>query len=518
MADRYRRMDDFIKYFRDILVQNPEKEFDDASLYNAVYAELVRIGVDRSNRSIDYSSKDNNIFGRLQSYFSGRRNTDCFIDPSWSYFLQFQNRKDEFYNHKDAIKIYIPQSSQYIERSARLLFDFLDKSDIAHISKIGKHERFDNIVVRVYNQQDADKILNYVSGEKQIQKGLIEVNPFAFSHNGIALACDRDDSYNCTIAHLMCVYYREKIANNALDTVGLNDFVYFAEQYYTHHFVNYEDLGEVVTDFNLEGCEANNIVNNKKICNIGNILHLYLCGLDQRFGLKDYYNQFLIRDNESNMISNAMAAGKKRSQSHDSMGSDYVGTIDSILLESVELFKSKYGYPTEMALDVVKKYLDEGNIRLITRDQGMRDRYYKSDFFNKMHKLLSISGKTIDEYYKEKRDAMSVRALNDAIFETYYKYENRYEQGFESHDGYAQAAMALFNYIQSKRVDWFTRDNNARECLAKYSDSDTAVREVYKNASGRVRPETSELYDYCAQYVTNIVNNRRKEHSNNFKL
>ena len=517
MANRFEQMNNYIRYIADILEQNPQMNLDDKGMYAFLYSELTKLG-SPNNKKVDFAAEDNNVFDRLLTYFKGRRNLLCFRDPKWSYFLQFTN-KDELLHEGDAIKIYIPQKSAYVERSVRALFDFLDNANIAHYSKLARTERFDDITVRVTNRVDAKKVLDFVSGNKQIQSGLIAPNPFAFQENNIALACDRDNSYNSTMANLLCAYFREKSIDKSYSSCNLDDFVYFTEKYYHHHFVNLNDIGEVVADFDLKDAENNTVANNKRITTIGNILHLFLSGIKQGFTIDDYYRQFEIRANEGHILDLANCIGLRRYSSDNPNVGDYIGAIDSLLLDSVDLFKKKYNYNDEQALGIIKDFLEDGRVERITRDDDTRGKYVRSNFYSKIPRILKLSNTDLDTYYYQKKNIRAVKSLKDAIYETYSKYESRYEEGFGQKDGLAQASSAIFSYVTANRADWFTRDNNARANLLKYSSKVVALNELEKAKGSSIDVSNiDELYDVCYTYAKEVVNSRRKEHSSSIRM
>ena len=514
MNDRFFRMNEFLKHASTIVKENPNLDIDTKKFSNILYHELTKL--DSNDNETDFSK--NKMFDRLLSYFSDRRNINAFIDPSWDYFLQFQNKIEEAYNNKDAIKIYIPQRSASIERSARLLFDFLDKLNIAHISKISKRERMDDIVVIVYNQIDADKVLNFVSGNSQIQHGLIKPNPFSYSVNNISLAFDRDNSYNQIIVDMISTYLRHLKANNHLEMASFEDFVNYATKYYIHHFTNLKDIGEVITDFHLEGCEINNTFNNKKIVCIGNVLHLFIRGLQPDFKLEEFYKSFNYVNNESHIISAASEIERNRNGLENLKSSNHLGAIDSLLLEGIDTIKDKHRTTDMEAVNIISDYMDTNNINLITRDNDIRNKFIKANMRAKLTRLLSINQCSLMDYYKAKYKSRKKNALDDAIFETYSKYEIRYEDGFSEVDGVSQATGALFEYVSKGNPGMFTRDNNGRNNLIKYSDPNVALSELDLVKFEDVQDNSFDEYNRCNDYVKKVIKERRQEQSKVFRL
>ena len=199
ISNRYKRMDDFIQRWKQIALENPNVSFDDVAIQNAIYSDLVRIGVSDSERKHDLSHEG--VFQRWVDDFASVSNIDVFVADDWQYFCQFINRKSEVVGpEREAIKVYIPLDRMHVENGAKMIFSFLAKNNIAHASKVGKNIRFDDIVVRLSSEEDARQLLNFVDSVPYLKEGMLEPNPFAFNNQSIALVCDRKLSYNSTIS------------------------------------------------------------------------------------------------------------------------------------------------------------------------------------------------------------------------------------------------------------------------------------------------------------------------------
>ena len=117
-----------------------------------------------------------------------------------------------------------------------MLFDFISVNNISHVSKIGKRIRFDDIVIRVADESDARMILDFVKNNRYMQEGLLKPNPFAFSKDGIALACDGNISYNNVISLLINNYIVDKKGKD-LNAIGFEDFYNFVIDIYINIFI-----------------------------------------------------------------------------------------------------------------------------------------------------------------------------------------------------------------------------------------------------------------------------------------
>jgi len=506
MSDRLTRINSFIRHASTLAKENPNIDLDSIRWKQILYHELVTLGID--NKETDL--KDNKTFDRLLSYFEDRRNIKVHHDPINEYYLELDNKIEEFYNNKDAIKIFIPQKSANLERSARLIFDYLDKMNIAHTSVIARKERNDNIIIEVFNQNDADKIINAFGEHNQIKTGLIEANPFCYSCNNIALAFDRDSSYNAIITHMISTYLRYLRDNNKYDNASALDFINYCNAYYIHHFTNLRDIGEVVADFQLFGKEINNTFNNKAIVNVGNVLHLFLRGLQNDFSLEEYYRSFNIVNNEAFIISTANEVERARTGLEDLKSSNHLGSIDALLLESVDLFKKKYKCDNAVALQIIKNYMESNDPHYITSENDMRNRFIKSGIKEKLKRILNINNCSLEEYYILKERARSRSVLEEAIFETYSKFEKKYKEGLFTYGGKAQAIDALYDFVSTGNPNRFVRDNNARNNLI-YTNKDRTLNEL-----SEIKDE--DIKNRCSIYVDKVIKERSKEDAKVYRL
>ena len=219
MNNRNRQIDEFLKYFRDIALQNPGYRFSKEN----IYSELTNLGLPRSEKKL----RIDNLFSRWVQHFKNDSNCNVFVSQNWRYFCQFVSKDGLAKQAREHLKIYIPLDSLHIENGAKEIFEFLSKENISHLSKIGSHVRFDDIVVRLIEPKDVAKLVNFINNNKYIQEGLLPANPFAYSINGIAMAVDGYLSFNSTVASLVQFYINNKIDKGILNTVGVEDFYQF---------------------------------------------------------------------------------------------------------------------------------------------------------------------------------------------------------------------------------------------------------------------------------------------------
>lgn len=384
MNDKRRRIDEFLKYLSNIALQNSGFHFN----YSIIYHELVKLGVpvEQKNKRID------EFFSNWILHFQNDRNCDVFVDDDWKYFCQFISKDNLASSAMEHLKIYVPLDKGHIERGSKEIFEFLSSNKISHISKIGSDIRFDDIVIRLVNPNDVIKLTNFINNNKYIQEGLLQPNPFLYNFNGIPMAVDGELSFNSTVATLIKIYLNNKIDNNDLNTVGVEDFYQFVQYYYISSFSNEQGLKNLSRDFtNNEYCD------NLKLVNYKNVFELILKYKKENFGLDDYFKHYyectdnlIMADKEKQIIDLKM-------QSINNIHSDSVEKSVIIMIKDIlETMGQKYN--ANYAFDVLIEYVKTGYSNYLTRTNGLRDRIENSNFRTNLIKMLNERGVGIFEY------------------------------------------------------------------------------------------------------------------------
>ena len=388
---RYKRIDEFLKRWAKIAKSNPNIEFNTKSMKNAIYNELIRLGVDEKEKSVNlrdtkspqkfscnhyysYIVNPDSAFNNWLQHFDKNNNIDVFVSPNWSYFCQFVSKDKTASIAKDHIKVYIPLDAKHIEEGAKQIFDFLSNNNIPHLSKIGKNIRFDDIVIRLVNKEDADKLINFVNNNKYIQNGLIEANPFAFNYNGIALACDGNLSYNDTIAGLIDMYIGQKKRENALNTVGLRNFYSYLINVYQKQFIEHK-IDFITREFEI------NPNDRETLNNYENVIRLVVNSQNPTFT----YDKFIEHYEK--------CSGKENKKEID------IDSINNMLIETVNTMSERFN-SLEDALINVEVYVQTGQKNLLTRQKGLRDKVTNSNFRESIRELLKIKKISFRDYYK----------------------------------------------------------------------------------------------------------------------
>ena len=383
MSNKYNQIDSFLKIFRDIALENPQISFLSNDAKDMIYGQLIRLNVSKEDRRYDVSNE--HFYDWIKRY-QNVENINCFIDPDWSYFCQFQNG---YWSTNEHIKVYIPLDSKHIKEGANLIFDFLAKNNVTHISKIGKKIRFDDIVIRLTNEQDARNLIEFVKQNSYINEGLILPNPFAYNKDGLALACDGEISYNSTIARCISIYIHEKKQIQRLNEVSVNDFYNFLINYYNKVFITENNYEKIIKDFKLN--EYNEYLD-LEIKNYKQVLALIIKSASPDFGYEDYvkhFNDCLNNDDKRKTNEFGMGLAKEYSEKNNI-------NLDNLVLELVWVMSNKYGNST--AINSIKDYLNTGIPNRITRDNNLRKRVIDCNLKDYINKYLNENHLTFEVY------------------------------------------------------------------------------------------------------------------------
>ena len=495
-------MNSFLLMVRDFIKENPqlsEKESNDL-----IYKLLTNYGVYRDDLSRDFT--DDGTFNRLLYFFKDRPHLRSFISSKNNYFCQFVNDKNQFKDTAEAIKIYVPQDANHLEYSAKLIFDFLDRNDFCHVSKIARRVRFDNIVIRMKDKNEATQLLNFVQNNNYIQEGLIKPNPFAFNHNNIAMACDRNMSYNCTVSSLINLYMKNLKDNNALDRASIEDYVKFVTVYYRYHFVNYNDIGDTITDFDIEGATYNDLQSNEKIVNVRDIIELHLKTMEPSYSIENFFSDYNERLNKDVIITKADKIRKERNKSNQIPSND-LDEYDLLLFNTIDQLKKKYDNGPDYPYKILQKYIDTGIQEYITRDNNLRQTLVQKDFARKMKEKLNYESCNVQEYYYKKLLDFNSHVLDSVIYETYKKYQELYERHDIDVDGFSWIRLAILSYIEGNDATGFTRQNNVRKDLVNFLTPNIVYNMVI-DQNNQIISNEEDLIIAIDEYIKNVIMNR----------
>ena len=428
MQDNTLLQQDFLNDILTLYVSNPGLDIDS----NFIYSRIMYFNTTEDqlpNKSI----KD--MFHEFQKRYEFNKGIKTLYLPSRSSFLWFENGKTS-----NEIKLYIPLDYAHIKEGANQLFDFLASSGIHHQSKISSIIRNDDVVVRVNNLEDAERIVNYVNSNNYIKEGLMKTNPFLANFNGVGFAMDNNYSYNFTVCELISNFFNELKNKNRLDLFTINNL---------NEYIRSTSLN--VTDPDL-----------KDIC------LLIEKTTSHNFKFQDFINHASIKSTDK------YTTNRKR-------------IIDpSIYLEEVIIKNSKY-YPQNSKAAILN-YM-KGISNYFTRKDNIRESLIRhvnpSDLVPVMRNKLQNNGlqipnndlELVDKYLslvlnKElKVENENSAQLNQSLTNKFYILVDAYNSTLNVY-GFEQAHAAILNLLINGEINLFTNRFKDRDKLRTILNSD----------------------------------------------
>ncbi len=285
MENRYNEMDTFLKELMKSAMDG-EKVGD-----REVYDKLKTFGMSKEDYTIteediesstmkDTKIGDDKWFAKMGIISACRRNNTRFVSwlpeeakkginedtsqpliPSTQYFSRnievpyfrkFLHRGVIEYSYeftrinwgKFPIKLYIPIGKKDSLNFIMNLIYFIEDSDIWHQSKLASDIRTDDMVIRVYTQEDAKKIIDFVNKNKG--QTLLETNPFLMRNGKVGLSVDGKQSFNRSTAYLIADYIEECKNNGKQEEIGLEDFRNYLQERYNKIYEKGEDIDTIL--------------------------------------------------------------------------------------------------------------------------------------------------------------------------------------------------------------------------------------------------------------------------------
>ena len=210
MNKNYEHMQQFLDMIKEFAVSNPANEIT----YNFVYSNLIGFRANNFNNRID----DN--FNYWKQRYYENKNISVFETERLRGFCLFTNGEMK----GNEVKLYIPLKKEFVKEGTNQLFDFISSTNIEHQSKIATIVRNDNVVVRVNNLEDAKVIIDYVTSNEYIREGMLQVNPFLPSCNGVGITMDNNFSFNSELSKAIAGFIEYLKANNSLHLATVENF------------------------------------------------------------------------------------------------------------------------------------------------------------------------------------------------------------------------------------------------------------------------------------------------------
>ncbi len=419
-----------------------------------VYANLICLGI----RIVNSRYINNNFLDWIET-FKETANINVFEGDYCKYFCQFVNDDYNVITPYNMIKMYIPVDDAHISEAAKRIFGFMAQNKMIHHSKIAKKVRFDDIVIRVSDEENAKKIEEFVMNDAYIKEGLMKPNPFAFNNGYISYAWDGELSFNMVVASYISGYINELKNNNKLDTVSYKGLVTYIGKIYDAVFKEGKYKDDYIDAMKVE--EEYQLDNYQKVTEL--LLHSLMPGKTTEDFFK-VYNDIVLEDNKEKDTKTYISEWQKENWNR-----------------IYEFLVKKYGY--EETNIRIFKFLETGNYNLFTRENNIRSYLVNNNFTEDMVKELYLLTT------REKRDILA-----NASYDTYQKY------------GYAQIFVALKN-AQLGNYNNFTNDNKGRYTLrstitsgeimglilGKYLENGYDIKDIPKEYDEMIREYLNQL-------------------------
>ena len=428
MLSNYELQQYFFNNIKEMAMLNPDFEITK----NLIYTQLIEFNV--HNNQGPYQNVEYNFDYWIDRY-KNNSNIDVKRIPKREYFLWFFKGKTT----GNEVKLYIPLDVNHLKEGANQLFDFISKTNIQHESKIAKIIRNDNIVVRVNSMEDANTIIDYVSNNSYLKEGMLNVNPFLPSKNGVGITMDNCYSYNSSLGDLIYSFLNMLKQNNRLDLFNVQEFNKFVK-------------GLIPTITDIEMKDIYSLIS------------------------KVTTSSFKYQDFESH-ANNKLA---------DQYSSDRVRITDpKFYFENAIKVTDKY-YPGN-AKSAIFSYM-KGNSNLFTRKEKARDglvKYVKpEDVINIMRSKLNENGikrpnndnNLVDQYLNivlnkdfSKYNSNLFEIIKDAYINTSFAYN------------ITQARYALRTLISNNELKYFTNQYKDRDRLKQNILGKEVIRIILSN-------------------------------------
>lgn len=447
MTNRFDKIDEFLIHIATFALSNPYFEITD----NFVYGQMIKYNIKDEKKILD-------VFSYFEDKYKYRTHLHAYRENNWKYYLQLVNGKEDFINKK-ALKIYIPQDRKHIKKSAELIFDFLNKNKIKHLSKISEDIRCDNISIRLLSLEDANLLSKFIDETDEIKKGLIDPNPFTTEYKNIAYIIDDKVPYLYDTCFYISEYINDLRKNNKLHQVSYVDFNNFLNNIYANVF----NKGEKLINY----CEKRNIINNKigKLISHRENLELLLIALNPNKNINYTFAHFRWINSEQYKkdINKFMKDLLYKSFNEDEVTKPILTLKQKEKLLVDAILKTTKKYTLDHAIKAVKKYLKNNDPSGFTRDDDIRLTII--NYLPSAEVVLIIKNSLDGEFDLERYinnaisiniDKLKQEILEKACIQTYGEF------------GETQFLEALREAITKKNYKKFSNKAKARENLIRY--------------------------------------------------
>ncbi len=185
----------------------------------------------------------------------------------------------------NSYKIYIPYNASNFGTVTAEVFDYLVNNNIASDNKIAKNSRADGIVLRIYDLQDALKVIDFINNNPNIESNAQGI-PLAKRIGKVSVAMDGNMSYNSVASDMLQAYLR------TTSNPSYTGFANFINQ--TIRDINIH--GNLQTVYNVMG-----IPKAESLANFMEILNLLKLSLSEDGSAEEFFSYCLSNQSEENV-------------------------------------------------------------------------------------------------------------------------------------------------------------------------------------------------------------------------
>lgn len=437
MKNKYQRINEYFNLIKDILVQNPNIDIN-----NSLYSLLV-----------SQNTKSKTTLSKLGIYDNWKRrfkNANINTSDNDSY-IEFS--KSSNLSQKNYIFLHTPIDHEHIENSINILIDFLERRKINYIVTISNTEKSDNVIIKLENDNNIDEICNFILSNKQINEGLIDINPFIFNYRRIGITIGNQLSYNQTLIEYIKNYISNRKKEDKLNLLGVQDFFNFLKDYYNKVFINRSELENHCAHFNIP--ETKNSTN--LIVNYMSLTEQMLKNGDPKFNfeqLLEHYNDY------NNQYSYNQKLVKFRHLKLSNENIKQTNNILKILFDYLTLT-----YSEEETICILETVILEQKYELITRKQGLRELLLEYNFAPNMLYLFQSNEMNLAEYLNKlhltKKDDTQIREeINYVLIDLFNYYcENK---DITERENMRSFIKRIQYYIETRDQRLITRNKQIR--------------------------------------------------------
>jgi len=342
--------------------------------------------------------------------------------------------------NKDPIKLYLSLDKEHLFKGSKIIFNYLVDENIEHISNVANSIRTDNIIIRVFNKKDAEKIINFVNTHPYLNQGHLKTNPFLMNVGIVGLAQDNYNSYYNVVAAFIKEYLKDCKKKNKLDSVNRINFYEFVANYN----INNEE-------FIKDARKTSNINYENDVKYIKEIQNLLLINMASN-NIDDFYNHFKsVRGNKHSLNSKSV--------------------IETII-KAYDETKLKYG--KEAAQNGILHFLQTGEgigiTRMIPTGENIREELIEIGKDKCKEEIL--------KYTKAKKIVEAVYILDEVKKE---KTNNQdYNQIIKLLREAFNATLEKYNMEQAVYAMKLFLENNFSRFITRYDSNNNEIRDNVK--------------------------------------